>query len=47
MADVELGDPAYVSLMTFRKSGVAVAVPVWCALEGVAITSSRQAMRAR
>lgn len=25
------GDPAYVSLTTFRRTGVAVAVPVWCA----------------
>ena len=26
-----LGDPTYVSLVTFRRSGVEVAVPVWCA----------------
>lgn len=30
-----LGDPPYVSLRTFRRSGVGVDTPVWCAeLEG-------------
>ncbi|MGA1372570.1 MAG: PPOX class F420-dependent oxidoreductase [Pseudomonadales bacterium] len=30
----ELADAAYVSLLTWRRSGKAVATPVWCAADG-------------
>ena len=30
----DLGDPRYICLRTFRKSGVAVDTPVWAAVDG-------------